>query len=245
MKVLCVLSGGMDSAVACAKMIESCGKENVRAVTFNYGSKHNDRENTAAQLLAKNYGIDWLLVRLPFVDQHFKSDLLKSGGEVPDGHYEEISMKRTVVPFRNGIMLSIAAGLAESMECGAVVLGNHKGDHAIYPDCRSEFTEPMALAIEKGTWNGVRVYRPLENMTKAEIARLGSILGVPFELTYSCYKGGEKHCGKCGTCIERREALELSGVPDPSQYDDSELYESLKEQGKVGHGPRGIATVSQ
>jgi 7-cyano-7-deazaguanine synthase len=124
-------------------------------------------------------------------------------------------MKSTVVPFRNGIMLSIAAGLAESYELDAIMLANHSGDHAIYPDCRPEFIEGMAAAVEAGTYNGVKVVSPYCNMTKREIALRGRELGVDYSLTYSCYKGGEKHCGKCGTCVERKEALE--GF-DPTEY---------------------------
>lgn len=237
MKALVVLSGGMDSATALAKMVDLYGKGNIVTATFNYGSKHNDRENRFAAELAKYYGVENFLIRMPFINDLFASDLLKSGGAVPEGHYEEQTMKRTVVPFRNGIMLSIATGLAESKECDLVALGNHKGDHAIYPDCRSEFTKPMAEAMFRGTYRGVTLIRPLENFTKADIAKQGSILGVPYELTYSCYAGGEMHCGRCGTCIERMEAFEMAGVPDPTLYADRALYEQLKDEGRIGLGP--------
>ena len=129
-------------------------------------------------------------------------------------------MKRTVVPFRNGIMLSIAAGLAESLEVEALMLGNHAGDHAIYPDCRPEFSDPMAFAIEAGTYAKIKVIRPFEHLTKTDIAKIGGQLNAPFELTYSCYKGGENHCGKCGTCYERKEAFRDAGVMDPTPYLD-------------------------
>ena len=125
-------------------------------------------------------------------------------------------MKSTVVPFRNGIMLAVAAGLAESYDLDTVLVANHSGDHAIYPDCRPAFIEAFAAATEAGTYNGVKVVSPYCNITKRDIALRGRDLGVDYSLTYSCYKGGEKHCGKCGTCTERREAL--SGF-DPTEYE--------------------------
>lgn len=217
MKALVVLSGGMDSATALAWAMDEY--DEVETITFNYGSKHNARENVCAKKLADHHGVKNTLIELPFVNQLFKSDLLQSGGEIPEGHYADPSMKRTVVPFRNGIMLAIAAGFAESIEADHLVLGNHAGDHAIYPDCREDFTKPMSDAIYNGTYNQISVERPFELMTKTEIAKIGSDLKVPYELTYSCYKGGEKHCGKCGTCYERREAFADSGVTDPTLYE--------------------------
>lgn len=219
MKAMVVLSGGMDSATALAKAVSEFGAENVETVTFNYGSKHNAKENRCAQILADHYKVNNTLLELPFVNQLFKSDLLQSGGEIPEGHYADPSMKRTVVPFRNGIMLAIAAGLAESRGCSDLVLGNHAGDHAIYPDCRKEFTDPMAKAIKAGTYASINVQRPFEQMSKTDIARLGGSLGVPYAMTWSCYKGGDKHCGKCGTCYERIEAFRDSGVTDPTIYE--------------------------
>lgn len=218
MKALVVLSGGMDSATALAWAVGTYGVSEIETITFNYGSKHNERENLSAVNLCKHYGIGNKIVLMPFVNELFKSDLLKSGGEIPEGHYADPCMKRTVVPFRNGIMLSIAAGYAESIGASVVVLGNHAGDHAIYPDCRSEFSVPMAEAIKHGTYTRIELIRPFEKMTKTDIAKEGGRLGVPYHLTYSCYKGAEKHCGKCGTCYERIEAFRDSGVPDPTTY---------------------------
>jgi 7-cyano-7-deazaguanine synthase len=216
-KIVVVLSGGMDSATALAWAIGAYGRDNVLTLTFNYGSKHNERENACAAALARYYRVPNRLVHLP-LDGLFKSDLLKSGGDIPDGHYADPSMKRTVVPFRNGIMLAIAAGYAESEGATALILGNHAGDHAIYPDCREEFTVPMSVAIEAGTYARITIKRPFEQITKTGIAELGARLGVPYDLTWSCYKGGESHCGTCGTCHERREAFRDSGVPDPTTY---------------------------
>lgn len=209
----------MDSTTALAWAKSRPEFEVVGAVNFQYGSKHNGKEFRAAQNVADHYGVQLTYINLPFVADLFKSDLLTSGGDIPDGHYADESMKRTVVPFRNGIMLSIAAGLAESMNAEAVVLGNHFGDHAIYPDCRKDFIEPMKLAIENGTYMQVKLVSPFCTIDKTQVCRLGAHLEVPFALTYSCYKGGDKHCGTCGTCTERKEAFKDSGTPDPTEYE--------------------------
>ena len=127
-------------------------------------------------------------------------------------------MKKTVVPFRNGIMLAIAAGFAESREAHALVIAAHAGDHAIYPDCREEFMRAMGDGIRLGTYAGIELRRPFIAMTKAQIAARGAVLGVDYAQTWSCYVGGEIHCGECGTCVERREAFELAGTADPTVY---------------------------
>jgi 7-cyano-7-deazaguanine synthase len=158
------------------------------------------------------------VIPLGFIGEHFASDLLQSGGEIPDGHYEEETMKQTVVPFRNGIMLAIAAGLAESQGAEGLVIAAHAGDHAIYPDCRETFMQAMADAMTFGTYAGVQLIRPFIATDKAGIAALGHKLGVDYAQTWSCYKGGDIHCGTCGTCVERREAFLMAGVPDPTEY---------------------------
>lgn len=211
MKAVLVYSGGLDSTTLLYEYKDSIAL----AVSFDYGSKHNKRELEYAALNCKRLGIRHLVIPLEFMGKYFRSDLLIGGGDIPEGSYADENMKSTVVPFRNGIMLSIAAGLAESYELDAIMLANHSGDHAIYPDCRPEFIEGMAAAVEAGTYNGVKVVSPYCNMTKRDIALRGRELGVDYSLTYSCYKGGEKHCGKCGTCVERKEALE--GF-DPTEY---------------------------
>ena len=211
MKAVLVYSGGLDSTTLLYEYKDSIAL----AVSFDYGSKHNKPELEYAALNCKRLGIRHLVIPLEFMGKYFRSDLLIGGGDIPEGSYADENMKSTVVPFRNGIMLSIAAGLAESYELDTIMLANHSGDHAIYPDCRPEFIEGMAAAVEAGTYNGVKVVSPYCNMTKREIALRGRELGVDFSLTYSCYKGGEKHCGKCGTCVERKEALE--GF-DPTEY---------------------------
>ncbi len=207
----------MDSAVALSWALSK--NHQVSCLNFNYGSKHNDREYKSAVRICEHYGLTLERVALDFVATKFKSDLLKTGNEIPEGHYEDPSMKRTVVPFRNGIMLSIAAGYAESLEYDQVVIGNHFGDHAIYPDCREKFIKAMEKAITFGTYKEIGLLSPFAVITKAEIARIGKSLLTPFQLTYSCYNGREKHCGKCGTCYERIEAFKLGNVEDPTEYE--------------------------
>ena len=216
MKVVVLLSGGMDSVTALYEARER--HEIVGAVSFHYGSKHNDREIPFAAHHAARLGVEHCVIPLGFIGELCKSDLLASGGEIPKGHYEEQSMKKTVVPFRNGIMLSIAAGFAESLDAHGLVIAAHAGDHAIYPDCREDFMKSMGEAIRLGTYAGIEVLRPFIAMTKAEIARRGHELGVDYAQTWSCYVGGETHCGECGTCVERREAFMLAGVDDPTVY---------------------------
>lgn len=137
---------------------------------------------------------------------------------VPEGHYAAENMKSTVVPFRNGIMLSIAVGIAESNGLKKVLIANHGGDHTIYPDCRPEFIDAIDKAAQAGTFVDVQVSAPYTNITKADIARIGKRLGIDYAETWSCYKGGETHCGKCGTCVERKEALAEAGIEDHTKY---------------------------
>lgn len=213
---LVVCSGGVDSVTALywAKR----RYKRVEAITFDYGSNHNKRERAGLQAICARSGVKLTIAKLP-LKKYFKSSLLSGASAVPEGHYAADNMKSTVVPFRNGIMLAFAAGYAESEGFDAVILGNHAGDHTIYPDCRREFIDAIASAIKAGTWAGVKVVSPFCDITKSDIVKLGARLGVPYGLTYSCYKGGRKHCGKCGTCVERKEAFVLAGVKDPTQYE--------------------------
>jgi 7-cyano-7-deazaguanine synthase len=220
MKVVVLLSGGMDSVAAFYDAMSQ--HEVVAAISFDYGAKHNHKEIPFAAYHCTKFSVEHRVISLDFVDELFKSDLLKSGGAIPDGHYEEQTMKSTVVPFRNGIMLSIAAGLAESKEAAGLVIAAHAGDHAIYPDCREEFMKSMAAAIRVGTYAGIRLLRPFISMTKADIASRGHSLGIDFSQTWSCYKGDAIHCGTCGTCVERREAFIVAGIPDPTEYASNE-----------------------
>ena len=217
MKVVVLCSGGMDSVTA----LLWARREHVVAValSFNYGAKHNDREIPFAAAQAEKLGVPHRVIALDFIGQLFASDLLKTGGDIPDGHYVDQTMRRTVVPFRNGIMLAIAAGLAESVGAAGLVIAAHGGDHAIYPDCREPFMRAMGEAMKLGTYAGIELLRPFITMDKTGIAAEGARLGVDFAHTWSCYKGGAVHCGQCGTCVERREAFLLAGLPDPTTYD--------------------------
>jgi 7-cyano-7-deazaguanine synthase len=216
MKAVVLLSGGLDSTVA---LYEARARHEVAgAVSFDYGAKHNHREIPCAQWQCAQRQIPHQVIALDFVAELFSSALLKSGGKIPDGHYEEETMKQTVVPFRNGIMLAIAAGYAESRGAQGLVIAAHAGDHAIYPDCREEFMAAMGAAMRLGTYAGIELLRPFIHFTKAQIVARGAELGVDFAHTWSCYKGAAIHCGTCGTCVERREAFLLAKIPDPTVY---------------------------
>lgn len=209
-----ILSGGMDSVT----LMYDYRDRIAVALTFNYHSRHAEHEIACARWHCEHLGIRHLVMEVDFFEQYFRSSLLRNGYEdIPEGHYAAENMKSTVVPFRNGIMLSIAAGIAESEGLQNVLMANHSGDHFIYPDCRPQFVNAMNEAIHQGTTNGVNLLTPYTDLSKRDIALRGQTLGVDFAHTYSCYKGGDKHCGKCGTCVERKEALE--GF-DPTEYED-------------------------
>jgi 7-cyano-7-deazaguanine synthase len=219
MKVVVLCSGGMDSVTA---LHWARAKHDVRAaLSFDYGAKHNHREIPCAAGQAAKLGVPHRTIPLDFIGQLFASDLLKSGGDIPEGHYAADNMRRTVVPFRNGIMLAAAAGFAESAGAEALVIAAHTGDHTIYPDCREDFMAAMADAMRLGTYAGIRLLRPFIALTKGQIAAEGARLGVDFAQTWSCYKGGALHCGKCGTCVERREAFQQAGLTDPTAYEST------------------------
>ena len=211
-----ILSGGMDSVTLLYDQQERIAL----AVTFDYGSKHNEREIPFAQLHCQRLGIEHLVIPLGFMGQYFTSSLLKGGDEIPEGHYADENMRSTVVPFRNGIMLSIAVGIAESNGLQYVMMANHGGDHTIYPDCTPQFVDAFDQAASAGTFVNVRLRSPYTNVTKADIARRGKALGIDYSKTWSCYVGGDKHCGRCGTCVERREAFAAAGIDDPTVYEE-------------------------
>ncbi|HEY0944614.1 MAG TPA: 7-cyano-7-deazaguanine synthase QueC [Opitutaceae bacterium] len=220
MNVVVLCSGGMDSVTALHWA--RAHHRVVGALSFDYGAKHNAREIPFAAGHCAQLGVPHQIIRLPFVNELFASDLLQSGGAIPEGHYEAGNMKQTVVPFRNAIMLSIATGYAESIGGEALVIAAHGGDHAIYPDCREDFMRAMGDAMRLGTYAEVQLLRPFIAMNKGAIAAEGARLGVDFSHTWSCYKGGARHCGKCGTCVERREAFALAGLSDPTEYESVE-----------------------
>lgn len=211
---LLVLSGGMDSVT----MLHHYRERIALAVTFNYGSNHNERETECARACCQALGIEHIVIPLAFIGQNFRSALLSGAGAIPDGDYAPENLSQTIVPFRNGIMLSAAAGLAESRGLKHVMLANHAGDHVIYPDCRPEFVKAMNAAIQAGTAPGVTLVAPYTMLTKAKIARIGYDCGVDYSHTYSCYRGGLTHCGTCATCLERKEALTSLPGGDPTIY---------------------------
>lgn len=216
MKSVIVLSGGMDSAVLLTK--ELADGHAVTALSFDYGAKHNCRELPMAQEMCRKLGVPHTVMPLPFINGYFSSSLLISGQEVPDGAYDSENMKSTVVPFRNGILIAIAVGFAESVGASRVLIGSHAGDHHIYPDCRPEFNRAMDQAARLGTDGQVGVAFPFSTMDKRAIGDLGRTLGVDFARTWTCYKGGETHCGTCGACDERKYALRHDQNLDPTVY---------------------------
>ena len=211
-----IVSGGMDSIT----LLYDRRDEIALAISFDYGSNHNAREIPYAEMHCKRLGIEHITIPLDFMHKYFRSSLLEGADAIPEGHYAAENMKSTVVPFRNGIMLAIAAGVAESRNLTKLLIANHGGDHTIYPDCRPEFISAMDSATNAGTYVGVRVVAPYTNITKGDIARIGKKLGIDYAETWSCYKGGEKHCGKCGTCVERKEALADADIEDRTEYEE-------------------------
>ena len=210
-----IYSGGLDSTT----LLYEEQRRVALAVTFDYGSNHAAREIACARHHCSLLGVEHLVIELGFMSRYFNSSLLRGADAIPDGNYAEDNMKSTVVPFRNGIMLSVACGLAESRGLTRVLIANHGGDHAIYPDCRPEFVAAMDGAMQAGTYDGVTLAAPYTHLSKADLVRRGVALGVDYGQTYSCYRGGEHHCGTCGTCTERREAFLQAGIPDPTVYD--------------------------
>lgn len=215
-KALIILSGGMDSVTLLHEYRDSIAL----AVTFDYGANHAEREIPLARLHCERLGIRHIVIPLDFIRQYFKSSLLEGDEAIPNGHYADENMKSTVVPFRNGIMLAIACGIAESNGLTVVMIANHAGDHAIYPDCRGTFISSMSEAMAYGTYEHIQIDAPYSSLTKGEIALIGRELGLDYSETWSCYKGGEKHCGKCGTCVERKEAMTYAGINDPTEYEE-------------------------
>ncbi|MBQ0022366.1 MAG: 7-cyano-7-deazaguanine synthase QueC [Prevotellaceae bacterium] len=212
---LIVVSGGMDSIT----MLYEFKDRIALGISFDYGSNHNANEIPLAKMHCERLGIKHITIPLAFMGQYFKSSLLEGADAIPEGHYAAENMASTVVPFRNGIMLAVACGMAESYGLTTVMIANHGGDHTIYPDCRPEFIDAMSQAMTNGTDTKVEIFAPYTNITKSDIARHGKALGIDYSETWSCYKGGTKHCGKCGTCIERKEALMEAGIVDTTEYE--------------------------
>lgn len=211
-----IVSGGMDSIT----LLYDKKDEIALGISFDYGSNHNSKEIPLARMHCERLGINHLTIPLDFMGKYFKSSLLEGSAAIPEGHYAEDNMKSTVVPFRNGIMLSIAVGIAESNGLRKVLIANHAGDHTIYPDCTPEFITAIDRAAKSGTFVNVSVEAPYTGITKGEIAAIGKRLKLDYTETWSCYKGDNKHCGKCGTCIERKEALAFAHIDDTTPYED-------------------------
>ena len=211
-----IVSGGMDSIT----LLYDKKNEIALGISFNYGSNHNAKEIPLAEMHCRRLGIKHIIINLDFMGQYFKSSLLEGGEAIPEGNYADENMKSTVVPFRNGIMLSIAIGIAESNNLKKVLIANHGGDHTIYPDCRPEFIKAIDAAAYAGTFVNAHVEAPYSHITKGDIARIGKRLGLNYAETWSCYKGADKHCGRCGTCIERKEALTEAGIDDTTEYEE-------------------------
>lgn len=212
-----LVSGGLDSAVLLADLLHRGWR--ATALSFSYGARHNSRELTCAAAMCRKLEVPRHVVRLDFIGKLFRSALLSGGAPVPVEDYRDDTMRQTVVPFRNGIMLAAATGLAESLGAQAVAIAAHGGDHAIYPDCRPSFMQAFARSMRYGTYAEVRLLSPFVKLDKADLVRRGARLGVDFAATWSCYLGGRRHCGRCGTCRERQAAFRQAGIPDPTRYD--------------------------
>lgn len=223
MKALVLLSGGLDSATCLALAVKEYKKENVIALSVSYGQKHT-KEVEAAEKIAKYYGVEKIDLDLSLIFKFSDCSLLKgSSQEIPHESYAKQlentngTPVSTYVPFRNGLFLSSAASIALSRECSFIYYGAHSDDAAgnAYPDCSEEFNNAMNTAIYAGSGKQLEIKAPFVGMTKAEVVKMGMELHVPYELTWSCYEGGEKPCGKCGTCIDRAKAFEENGIADP------------------------------
>lgn len=226
MKTVVVLSGGLDSTVLLFKMLEERdtlrrnGLEGeVMALSVMYGQRHR-KELDYARRTTHKLKLDHLVLDLSSLAPALAGSALTSDEiTMPHGHYAAESMKATVVPNRNMLLLAIAGSAAISHKMGRIAYGAHAGDHTIYPDCRPEFVAAMSEALKLADWKPIHISAPFLSKTKADIVKEGSLLGVPFRDTWSCYSGGELHCGLCGTCVERREAFSVAGVPDPTEYE--------------------------
>jgi len=227
MSTVVLFSGGLDSTVL---LTLALSREKVFPLTINYGSRHNAREMMAALEVCNALGIaPPTLIHLPH--NIFSSSFTR--GEIPNGHYQEETMKSTICPNRNMVLLSVAGAFAASRKANTVMYAAHGGDHYIYPDCTPKFIEECGRTLFTATEGAVSLSAPFMNMTKAEIVQLGLELGAPLARSYSCYHGREKHCGRCGTCVERAEAFSLAGALDPTEYEDPDFWRTVTKGGKT------------
>lgn len=229
MKTIVICSGGLDSVTLAHKVADE--RELTGLISFDYGQRHKKELEFAARC-AERLGVPHHIIDISTVGKALSGSALTDDIDVPEGHYAEDNMKVTIVPNRNAIMLTIAYGVATAQDAESVAAAVHAGDHFIYPDCRPEFVETFA-AMQKTALEGVadiEFFTPFVHQSKADIAAEASRLGVPIEETWSCYKGEDIHCGRCGTCVERREAFDLAGVEDPTIYEDTEFWmQAVKE----------------
>ncbi len=230
MKTIVICSGGLDSVSLAHKV--AVDHTLMRLVSFDYGQRHRKEVEFAADC-ARNLGVPHDIIDITGIGATLTGSALTDDIDVPDGHYAEETMKATVVPNRNAIMLSIAFGIAAANKADAVATAVHGGDHFIYPDCRPDFInafETMQAHALDGYAN-VKMYTPYVNGSKADIVTDGVKYNTPFGDTWSCYKGGDVHCGRCGTCVERREAFDIAGVVDPTEYADTEFWREAIKKG--------------
>jgi len=223
-KAVISLSGGLDSTTLMAHILNHVPSIELHICNFFYGSKQNKYEQVAITRLiqhySKNYNLVLHKIDLQNIFQHVSSDLLLSGGEIPEGHYEAEVMKKTVVPGRNMLFISIMASIAESIGASDIYIGVHSGDHHIYPDCRPDFIEAARNAVLYSTEQKIMLRAPFLHKNKADLVAIGHQINVPYEYTRTCYKDQAIACGKCGSCVERLEAFELNGLTDPIEYEN-------------------------
>ena len=232
LKTIVICSGGLDSVTLAHKI--AAERELAALVSFDYGQRHK-KELSFAAACARRLGVPHTVIDISCAGKSLTGSALTDEVEVPDGHYAEESMKITVVPNRNAIMLSIAFGIAMAQKAGAVAAAFHGGDHFIYPDCRPGFAQAFEVMQQHALQDlaDIRLLTPFIHDTKADIVKEGSCLGVPFGETWSCYKGGDMHCGRCGTCVERREAFDLAGIADPADYADPDYWRAAVARAKT------------
>ena len=226
MKTLVLCSGGLDSVTLAHKVANE--HDLTGLLSFDYGQRHA-KELDFARRCAERLGIRHDVIDISAISRHLSGSALTDNVSVPDGHYAEETMKITVVPNRNAIMLTIAFGVAAARQIDAVAAAMHGGDHFIYPDCRPDFLKAFA-EMQRHALDGSKpgaLYTPFADLSKADIVAEGARHEIPFAETWSCYKGGEIHCGRCGTCVERREAFAISGVHDPTVYADQDYWQSV------------------
>lgn len=219
-KKIVIISGGMDSVTLLHDVVHKFGSKNIIALSFYYGSKHNPKELPMANKNCELLQVQHEIIDVQSIFDTFDSALLahKDSEEIPEGYYADKNMKKTVVPFRNGILLSMAIGFAESKDCDTVYYGAHAGDHDIYPDCRKTFIDSISNAAKYGTYNNIEIIAPYWEGNKYQILEIGKRLGVDYSKTWTCYNPNSEDdipCGKCGSCVERAEAFYNHQIADP------------------------------